>query len=581
MNSRMTACLSAARVGLGVWIVWRAVAPGAAEAYTVASPITTGCHEKITTEALRAVRLELATAAPLPADRNERALIDDLQFTPDDDMKDLGAATLLAGARDNDLKGRGSTELSQLSLVHGDPNGQREHCLRGAGQKEPGGSEAALMDCRAFIREMVADALGGLDATGKPDPSKRTTLSIHLELRHHVDAPLPTYYLRIGQALHAVEDSFSHAYRTPDGMKVTVILDWIDLASKKLDPATDGPPHSKELDRCDDPDDLRKQRRILATEAATAILRATLDPSKTAADKVAAVDAALDQYLGFSAGCTFANNWCDAAERSYGSGYSIGCNVASRAHRSSLPFWSALLALLAIVRRRGRLAPAVALAVLTTGLYLPAAAWAQAPETPPLEEVPPPPPPPPPTPPPVPAAPPSDHQVPPPTVTPVAEPGPTDSSQLAFGGYLGASASVNDASMAFTLGARLRISRHWGVGLDAEWNPWVGYNGPLVRAGVFNGYGTVFARLPLAYEKFNLRTTLNLGISRMLMDLYGAPKGTTGLYAGLSPLGLEWKLSRVFYLIVNPLNVAVPAPQLKGVPFVYPEYRFTLGLELY
>ena len=49
-----------------------------------------------------------------------------------------------------------------------------------------------------------------------------------------------------------------------------------------------------------------------------------------------------------------------------------------------------------------------------------------------------------------------------------------------------------------------------------------------VRAGVFNAYGTVILRVPLSYERFNLRTTANLGMSRLLIDLYGAPKGSTG-----------------------------------------------------
>ena len=102
-----------------------------------------------------------------------------------------------------------------------------------------------------------------------------------------------------------------------------------------------------------------------------------------------------------------------------------------------------------------------------------------------------------------------------------------------------------------------------------------------IRAGAFNGYGTAIVRLPLAYEQFNLRSTLNLGISRLLIDLYGAPKGTTGIYGGFSPLGLEWKMSRIFFLVVNPLNIALPVPQLKGVPFSYWQYRATIGLEIY
>jgi hypothetical protein len=219
------------------------------------------------------------------------------------------------------------------------------------------------------------------------------------------------------------------------------------------------------------------------------------------------------------------------------------------------------------------------LSILIAATLATGEARAQPPAAPPLVETPPPPPPPVQPAAPVPGS--GEHAPPPPTVVPVQEPGPQDPSQIAWGIYLGGSGSVNDAALAITAGARLRVSKHWALGLDGEWNPWVGYNGSTVRAGVFNGFGTVFLRTPLAYEKFNLRTSVSLGFSRMLMDLYGAPKGTTGLYGGFSPLGLEWKLSRVFYLIVNPLNIAVPAPQLKGVPFVYPQYRFTLGLEIY
>jgi hypothetical protein len=153
---------------------------------------------------------------------------------------------------------------------------------------------------------------------------------------------------------------------------------------------------------------------------------------------------------------------------------------------------------------------------------------------------------------------------------------------MAFGAYLGGAGSYSYAAAAATLGARLRFSKHWTFGLDAEWNPWIAINNrTAVRAGAFNGYGTVILRLPLAYEQFNLRTTANLGFSRLLIDLYGAPKGSTGIYAGLSPLGLEWKVSRLLFVIINPLNFAIPVPQLSGVPFSYSQYRATIGLEIY
>jgi len=549
---------------------WLTAEPKLAHAYTISSAITAGCHEKITTDALRAVRLDLATAAPLPADENDRALITDLEFVPASDMGDLGGATLLVGVRDNDLKGRDSGDLSQLALVHGDPSAQREHCLRSSHEAEPGGSATAVLDCRAFILERVGEAIAGLDGTGTPDLTKRTSLPVYLSLRHRVDALLPTYYVRIGQAIHAIEDSFTHTYRTPDSMQITVVLDWVDEANGDLVEATDGPPHASDLDRCDDPDALRQRRRELATEAATAVLRTTLDPNETSDQKMAAVEVILDQYLSYSPGCTFDNGWCQASERQYGNG-PIGCSVGGAGNRTSALGWAAvifgLLTLMGRARRRRRAGASVGLTVLLIASFVPRYALAEPESNPQSSDT---------------STSTDKHTAPAPVTTPVKEPGPKDPSQIALGAYLGGSGSVDNGALAAALGARLRFSKHWTFGLDAEWNPWIAVNGTTtVRAGAFNGYGTVILRLPLAYEQFNLRTTANLGVSRLLIDLYGAPKGSTGIYAGLSPLGIEWKMSGHFFLVINPLNIAVPTPQLKGVPFSYPQYRATIGVEVY
>jgi hypothetical protein len=450
---------------------------------------------------------------------------------------------------------------------------------------EPDGSKTAVDECRAFILERVAQALDGLDPNGTPDPTNRTSLPLYLALRHGVNALLPTYYVRIGQAIHAVEDSFTHTYRTADGMQITVVMDWVDEANGNLVEATDGPPHSSEMDRCDDPNPLRQQRRELATEAATAVLGTTLDPNQTNDQKMAAVEVILDQYLsyapgstlGYPEGCTFANNWCNApneAPENLGNGSLLGCSVGGPGNRSVASGLAVFLGLLALLRQARRRRRAMAgMTVLFIASLLPSHAFAQPEAAQPGFEA---------TAAAAAAAAEEKHAPPPPVTTPVKEPGPKDPSQMALGAYLGGSGSYAYAAAAVTLGARLRFSKHWTFGLDAEWNPWIAINGrTAVRAGAFNGYGTVILRLPLAYEKFNLRTTANLGFSRLLIDLYGAPKGSTGIYAGLSPLGLEWKMSRLFFLIINPLNFAMPTPQLSGVPLTYSQYRVTIGLEIY
>ena len=324
-------------------------------------------------------------------------------------MTDLGGATLLVGVRDNDLKGRDSNDLSQLALVHGDPSTQREHCLRNSHEGEPGGSETALLDCRAFIRERVGQALDGLDATGTPDLANRTSLPLYLSLRHDVDALLPTYYVRIGQAIHAVEDSFTHTYRTADGMQITVVLDWVDEANGNLVEATDGPPHATDLDRCDDADPLRQQRRELATQVATAVLRTTLDPTQTSDQKMAAVEAIMDQYLSYSPGCSFDNQWCQAPEHAYGNSQNMGCSAGGPASRTSIVGTSALALLMLVARagRRRRRSALVGITALLIASFAPGHALAQPESSAPSSDV---------------AA--ETHAPPAPVTTAVKEPGP-------------------------------------------------------------------------------------------------------------------------------------------------------------
>jgi len=557
---------------------------GGARAYTIETHFTASCHEKLTAEALRVARLKLELPATPPATSDERALIDDLQFAPDDDMKDLAGATLLIGVRDNDLKGNSQDDLSILSAIHGNPDNQREHCLRGPDQKEPGGSLAAVADCRAFIRGRVLEALDGLDAAGLPELASRTSLPLYLSLRGHVDAWLPTYYVRIGQAMHAIQDSFTHTYRTPDGMQITVVLNWLASVDGSLLESRDGPAHASKLDVCDDPDPLRAIRRTLATDASTALLIATLRSGTTRDQRVAAVDQLLDTYLRYSPGCTFDGAWCQAAEAQYKDSKSLfGCSTGGQAA------WAAM-ALLAVACLRRKRAAAVAVAVvLLAGAALaaepsveptatsttrttkakaatsttdarPAIVTTTTTTTAPVEDNP--------------------HAPPAPIIVTVEEPGPRDPSKTAWGAYLGSSGSIDKTALAVQLGARLKVSSHWTFGLDAEWNPWITLDNARVGSGVFNLYGAAILRFPLAYENFNLRATANLGASLLLMTLYGAPAGSLGIYAGLSPAGLEWKLSRTFILVVNPLSVALPVPQLKGVPLTYPQYRFSVGFEI-
>ena len=161
---------------------------------------------------------------------------------------------------------------------------------------------------------------------------------------------LPLFYVRMGAAMHALEDGFAHTYRTADGMRVTVVLNWIDLVSGTYEEPRDGPLHRAELDRCGDADPTIHRNYELATQAATELLRAALDPALGSDQKVRQFAAVTAKYLTYEHGCTFDNNWCSPAEAMVTNSVA-GCN-ASRQAGLTLCFALALVGVLVVGRRR-------------------------------------------------------------------------------------------------------------------------------------------------------------------------------------------------------------------------------------
>jgi hypothetical protein len=539
-----------------------------ARAFTVSSAISAGCHEAISTQALRQARATLATAGPLPATRDERALIDDAPFVIDDDLRDLAGATLLFAVRDNDLKGNDPLDTFDIVPIAADPALQREHCLRTPDEDEPDGSRRALADCAAFIAERTADALAGLGADGAPDPSDRVHLEVGLALRGpHVGVDLPRYWVRIGQAMHALEDGFTHNFRTGDGLTITAVLNWSDYADQILVEDRDGPPHARALDVCNDPDAPRARRHALAIAAATELLQVTLDPALGADEKRARFDALVARSLAYQPGCSQAGAWCDAAENGLRDANGCGCQLGAQPRGpATAPLGIALaLAALCVLRRRAR-SLAIVLVLATSSL-----AAAQAP-----------PPSPPPSPPPAPA--PTGNGIEP--GREVATPTAADVEKLRrdkrlgsrVGFYTALAGSFDRGALVMTTALRVRITERWIVGFDSEWNPWVSTNSPP-RAGAINLAFTGIRRWPLTWERINLRSTLQLGTSILLFDVFGAPAGSVGLFAAAYPLGIDVDLGRGCRLVVDPLGVAVPIPHLTAAPFYYPQYRITIGFQ--
>src|SRR5215204_5637314 len=95
---------------------WLAVAfallPHAALAFSIDTNRGPGCHEMITGDALIAVRATIDAAdAVQTGDEDDEALVRDVPFLLPTELQDLVGATLLVGARDNDLEGRSPEDL--------------------------------------------------------------------------------------------------------------------------------------------------------------------------------------------------------------------------------------------------------------------------------------------------------------------------------------------------------------------------------------------------------------------------------------------------------------------------------------
>ena len=540
----MFACSNAAK--LSALIACACLAPAArARAYSYASPLGAGCHEGLTLSALRVLRRDLDHARALPAGKEDRAWIADLPLDLPEDARDLATASLLVGVRDNDLKGHHGLDNSELAIVHGNPRTQDEHCLRAPEDDDPGGSERALRACRKYIRVQTRDAIErGLDANGAPDPDRRLRVAVHLALAGRQEIPAVLAWLQLGRAAHALQDSFSHALRSPDGLRVRGVLNWIDFASHSLIVRRDGPAHRRALDDCKSHDSVLVLRRQRAAEATHALLRAALTPGR---DRDAALDAVLDRYLTFEPGCDASNGYCDAPELDYEPD-SHGCAALTSPPRNAGRAWLSWLALAGwlLVRRRQRgrgAATARCALALTLAVLGPALARAEEPEGP------------------------ADAA----TAVPAGR-------SFALAGGLGV--AIDEAALAASTGARYRASERWYFGLDLEWNPWASLAAERVRPGSLNLYGNVIWR-PYVNSVLALRVTGNLGASLLLFDLYGAPAGSLGPYVGVSMLGLELSLGRSVVLILEPADVRVPIPHLGPIPMSHRQYRATVSLEFW
>ncbi len=606
------------------WAVALVVAGSAvsAWAYTVTSPLGLGCHEKIASEswlvsvpevfgALSGFRLP-ALEPGSEAQRKREVLLRDIPFGLEhEEMRYPGGIAFLLGVRDPDLKGRSMLNGAELSEVHGNPEGQKEHCLRHP-EHDGGaeGSERALTACREYIRETLVHAIReGLDPEGLPN-GRETSATVFLEFFGESQVDLPVFHFYLGRSVHALQDSFTHTFRDPDRLDpddpspVRVVLNWADFAKNHLDERVDGPPHLSKLDDCHGDDPIRRGRAMQAKVATIELIQAVLGPDELSV-KEAKIDVVLGKWMAFEyrEDCKYEYNWCDAPELRFRPHAGASCSTISGGGAGAL-----LLLLLfpfGLVLRARRW---TVLGVLGLGLLLATPALADEgtpPETTPAstesEAV---------------EAAPSEAEI---SCTPgqkikcdclehlsgvqtcnaegtgygecqrcEATPlweGARPAKKRGLGSlelpFVLASAfgiSLDRTALSFGVGARYEVSRTWRMGVDIEWNPWFAGDTLRFTMGVANLYYTLIKRWPVN-DWIAIQTTGQAGISALLFHTYGAKAGSLGPYLGVSFLGVIFNIGSHWRFTIDPSIVAVPIPHITGAPLVYRQYRLVFGIE--
>jgi len=516
------------------------VAPAPARAYQIDSPVSAGCHERLTLEVLDAAGWPDGREAP-PVGRYDRAIVGDLPFGVPDRAKNQWALSLLIGARDNDLRGHAIEDFASTSSIHNDPDGQAAHCLRSPWDDGAQGDHQAMTECRGFILDELAEAIGDADEI---DLDATERVGVSLSFRGETEIPATRFAFHTGRALHALEDGFTHTFRSPDGKKVRHVLNWVDWAVEPgYSAARDGHAHVDALDICDGATEARRRRAAVTVEAGTALLDAIVDGTGGREGRLARARAVLDEYFTVESGCTFENDWCDAPEL----GEQAGCSAAPgtpRAARSAGALVG-LFALAIVVARRRRATLLAAAGLVAIVAFAPRTAEASQPAEPRLSA--------------------SEDLVP--------------EHRFALAANLGL--SIQRAAASGSLGVRYALAPRLVVGLDAEWNPWFTVAPAEAVAGVASFYatGTYVLAKRAGTDGPELRTTVHAGASVLLFDMVGALAGSVGPYVAWNLLGIAIPAGRA-RIVIDPATFCLPVPQLHGVPFYYMQYRATVGVEL-
>lgn len=308
--------------------------PDGAWAFSIGTSVSQRCHEKITGKAIARSNVDKPEgwirswpqqdASWLKVARwlEEEGLIE----PKDDDRWRLLQVSMFLGARYPDQRGFGLTDLQGLREIHLSGNDQSAHALRAPDQDGQDGDRLALESARALIRELVAGARSAVDPWSMAGHMR--AVSVWVEFYGDVDVVVWEPAFSMAKALHALQDSFAHTYRSPDLGRVYAVCNFVEAIAGKYDERRDGPRHSVYTDDCDQPDvEPLKEAAVLAS---TDLFNAGLVYMQSG--DMRAVDDVLDRWLTLEPGCGFDAGYCDtpwAAVARRNETHAFGCSHAS------------------------------------------------------------------------------------------------------------------------------------------------------------------------------------------------------------------------------------------------------------
>jgi hypothetical protein len=538
-------------------VVMATLCAGPVAAWQIEDPIHDSCHERLSQTAL--TRAGYAQA-PAPLSHDDARLRDNLEFDASPYDANIYALSLVLGVRNADTHGGPDFSFGNNAAAANAPDDQAAHCLRRADQDGPEGDAAAVADCRALIEGLYWQALGGLDEDGDVPVDDRTPAKVATEFQGSVSYPLSRFYYFAGHALHAVQDSFTHSFRSPDGQRIRHVFNWSDQVSCSLDEARDGHGHETVLDNCEDGDPSQAERFALAAEASTDLLTALTEPGGHA-ERAERIAAFLDRWMTYEPDCTLDNAYCenpvfdwlkhsDRSDKNICDGL-LGCQGAGGAAKGRASPSGGLLALGALAlavfglrRRRGLPAALLGAALLLAPRY----ADAQEQE--------------------------ADRD----SDADAAHEAPARPRQVG-GPRLEARGSLSVDNPAYAVGvAGLYGFKRADVGVFAELNPWYSIERRRMSMGATN-FGVLGHYLHPLRRDLVLRFGLGVGVSMLNADMLGVNAGNVGIFLNIRAMGLIWEFADGVAVTADPLDIALPAPGLVGWPVLFTQHRMSLGLQ--